>query len=112
LDWRVDAAFEVEETLHRFHVARLRKRGSIMTDVVRDVIKLFKKRKAAVDNAITALRAIDSRDIEDDMPDWVPWAISTAKLVVVPLEGTKRSAAVRRRMAVDQEARWEKIRGH
>ena len=80
-----------------------------MTDSVARTIKELEQKHAAIDRALTALRAID-----DTPPDWVTSRSlpkpATAEPVLSGRKGKKRSAAVRRRMAEAQRLRWAKAK--
>jgi hypothetical protein len=71
-----------------------------MTDSLTGIIDQLEQRKAAIERALSALREVDSGKAAQVKPS------------VAPETGTgKRSAAVRRRMALAQKARWAKMKG-
>jgi hypothetical protein len=76
------------------------------------IIRELERRKAAINKALDALREID-----DDVPEWVvssrvPSSTSAATDESASgRKGKKRSAAVRKKMAEAQRARWRKIKG-
>ena len=78
------------------------KRENQMTDSITTIITQLERQKTAIDRALTALRNIDT---EPAMAPQIDPAVSPR----VPTR--KRSAAVRRKMALAQQARWAKLKG-
>jgi len=71
-----------------------------MTDSITTIIRQLDHQKTAIDRALTALRDIDAA------PATAPQIEAAAPKALT----RKRSAAVRRKMALAQKARWAKIK--
>jgi hypothetical protein len=74
-----------------------------MTEGFPGIIDQLERQKAAIERALAALREVD------------PSVATKAELAITPeapvRKHSKRSAAVRRRMALAQKARWARIKG-
>ena len=77
-----------------------------MTEGIASIIAQLERQKTAIDRALAALR-----EIEDIAAPGTAAPTSTVTPEVSTLKGTKRSAAVRKRMQEAQRARWARIRG-
>jgi hypothetical protein len=73
-----------------------------LKDSYTGIIEQLEHQKTAIDRALSALRDIDAEPATE--PQIEPVAAPTAPT-------RKRSAAVRRRMALAQQARWAKLKG-
>jgi hypothetical protein len=77
-----------------------------MTDGLASIITQLERQKTAIDRALVALRQVEGSDAPGTPP-----ATSAAMPELSGRKRKKRSAAVRRKMALAQKARWAKIKG-